>query len=275
MYSHHFGTLALLNDVDISLDSPFEAEHNENRGAQLFGQAMLALKRCREMGISNTIVMCGMNWNLTPKHLDALVGLAKRCESNVRINFMRPTDDQCLGMFPSSQQYYEAIAHLASNCKLLCLGEPTAGALKEAGAGCPCGVSSLRINAITHDGKIPVSPCVYMHDFRTGDLLTEHIMDVVEQPLFQLFRSRHFEPSKIAECSDCAMIERCRGGCAARAYYQAGSGERQLFRRDCYCPAASDVGLVALAKGQLAEKEISAVNLVHQNYLCTLIFQPI
>lgn len=36
MAKNHSEEVDLLNDCDISLDSPFEDEHNKNRGADLF-----------------------------------------------------------------------------------------------------------------------------------------------------------------------------------------------------------------------------------------------
>ena len=40
--------LKLLNDVDISFDSPYEKEHNENRGGDVYKYAIQALEICKE-----------------------------------------------------------------------------------------------------------------------------------------------------------------------------------------------------------------------------------
>lgn len=48
----------------------------------------------------------------------------------------------------------------------------------------------MRINSITPDGKIPVSPCVYMHDYRVGDLLKDDIFDIVNSEQFKAFKIR-------------------------------------------------------------------------------------
>ena len=40
LYRDHRSSFDRLNDVDISFDSPFEAEHNKNRGANLYHQAV-------------------------------------------------------------------------------------------------------------------------------------------------------------------------------------------------------------------------------------------
>lgn len=49
--------LSLLNDVDVSFDSPFEEEHNRNRGAKLFDDAVRSLDICLENNIDCTIIM--------------------------------------------------------------------------------------------------------------------------------------------------------------------------------------------------------------------------
>lgn len=57
--------LELLNDVDISFDSPFKKEHNENRGGDVYKYAIQALEICKEYNIESGIIMCAMNWNFT------------------------------------------------------------------------------------------------------------------------------------------------------------------------------------------------------------------
>ena len=46
------------NDVDISLDSPYEKEHNENRGGDVYKYAIEALEICKEYGIESGIINC-------------------------------------------------------------------------------------------------------------------------------------------------------------------------------------------------------------------------
>ena len=72
--------LELLNDVDISLDSPFENEHNENRGGDVYKYAIQALEICKEYNIESGIIMCAMNWNFTKDRIDALLEIAKKYE---------------------------------------------------------------------------------------------------------------------------------------------------------------------------------------------------
>ena len=58
-------TLKYINDVDISLDSPIEEEHNRNRGGNIYNIAIKALQIAEKNNIPHTIIMCAMNWNFT------------------------------------------------------------------------------------------------------------------------------------------------------------------------------------------------------------------
>ncbi len=276
MAEHYPVETALLNDVDVSLDSPFRDEHNVNRGSALFNQALVALRYCKEKGIEHTVVMCGMEWNLSDSHIDNLVQLAKSTGSNVRINFIKPTEQEHLHMMPSPALYYHASLRLLSQCIPVDLGESLLSTLHTgAGKGCPCGTKSFRIHSITPDGKVPVSPCVYMHDFRAGDLLTQDLYDIIRSPQFRVFRQRHGSPEQIAGCADCDYVSSCRGGCAARAYL-TGNGNRSLFSKDPYCLHNAPALLSQIPSPELgARVEVNSDKvLVHRDYLCTLILQP-
>ncbi len=271
--------MKMLNDVDISIDSPFPDEHNRNRGAKIFDMALDSARICASHGIEHTLVMCGMSWNLSNKHLEELVNLAKQTKSNLRINFLKPTAEKHHITFPTPEQYYNAFVFLSERCDVLDLGEPLLTSLiKNEGSGCPCGTKSFRIHSITPTGNIPISPCVYMHDYRIGDLLSDDIFDIVESPEFRVFRQRSANPEKIDDCVGCEKINVCRGGCAARAYY-ATPGEKTVYKKDPYCLRDYDdvkeilSGFDAKAVGFFDVKGSDRV-LVHQDYLCTLIMEP-
>jgi len=175
-------TITLLNDMDVSLDSPFAEEHNANRGAPLYNMAIKALGICNDYGINHTIVMCGMDWNLSNRHVDTLVNLAREHKAFVRINFIKPTEPDHVCKVPDAATYYRAADRLLSQCQAVEMGEPLiSSAANLAHRGCPCGTKSFRIHSITPDGRVPVSPCVYAHDYKTGDLLTDELSDIVEQ----------------------------------------------------------------------------------------------
>lgn len=272
----HPDAFDLLNDVDVSLDSPFEEEHNTNRGAALYGKALAALRRCQEAGIEHTIVMCGMSWNLSDAHIDGLIELARQTGSNVRINFIKPTEPQHMHTLPTPEVFYRASRRILEQCDPVELGESLISTLvRGAGKGCPCGTKSFRIHSITPDGKVPVSPCVYLHDYRAGDLLTENLFDIVRSSEFRAFRQRLANPEKIEGCGECEYLSSCRGGCAARAFL-TNQPRSDLFVQDPYClrkcTGAQSFG-ISNPIGSLARSNVDKT-LVHRDYLCTLIAVP-
>lgn len=266
--------IPLLNDVDVSLDSPFSEEHNKNRGGKLYNLALNAIDICRKCEIDRTIVMCGMNWNLSDRHIDGLIDLAREHQALVRINFMKPTEPQHMNLVPDVDTFYRACHRLLAKCKVVEMGEPLVSTMAgETSRGCPCGTKSFRINSITPEGRIPVSPCVYAHDYRVGNLLEDDLADIVDSPQFEAFRERRYNPSSIKECEECQYLEQCRGGCASRAYLWSkfkGTGGSIENTRDPYC--LRDFG----GCGQCAkpEKVKGDAILVHRDYLCTIIVNP-
>ena len=263
--------LKLLNDVDISLDSPYEKEHNENRGGDVYKYAIEALEICKEYGIESGIIMCAMNWNFTKDRIDALLELAKQYNSNIRFNLLKPIQEKHYELVPTKNQVLENYKYLFKMCDTVELSEPTLSGLVDNNKvhGCSCGIYSMRINSITPDGKIPVSPCVYMHDYRVGNLLKDDILDIVNSEQFKSFRIRKENYEKIEGCKDCDKAEICRGGCFAMAYTykKCETGEKDLYARDPFC--FKEINFNDSIEYKKGEKQ-----LVHENYLCTWIGKP-
>ena len=159
-------------------------------------------------------------------------------------------------------------------CDSIDLGEPPLATVTnyEHAGGCPCGRTSFRIHSITPDGKIPVSPCVYLHDYKSGDLMKDELVDVIRSPQFQTFRRRNAHPEVIPGCNDCDLIEKCRGGCASRSYlhHVHRTGERNLFVKDPYCPKDYRPMGVFPQNPEINKN----ITLVHKDYLCTWIGKP-
>ncbi len=268
-------TIPLLNDMDVSIDSPFAEEHNKNRGASLFNLALKALRICDEYGIDRTIVMCGMRWNLSDAHIESLISLARQHKALVRINFMKPTEPQHMALVPDAEMFYRTCRILFGMCKVIEMGEPMASAMTNGHSkGCPCGTKSFRIHSITPEGRVPVSPCVYAHDYKVRDLLRDDLVDILSSREFEAFRSRRAHPETIAECVGCEHIERCRGGCASRAYlwekFGGNSNDRGLLIRDPYCIRNhTDADGLETRNSNKQDKL-----LVHRDYLCTIIVDP-
>lgn len=263
--------LELLNDVDISLDSPFENEHNENRGGDVYKYAIQALEICKEYNIESGIIMCAMNWNFTKDRIDALLEIAQKYDSNIRFNLLKPIQQQHFKLVPSKEQVLENYKYLFKKCDTVELSEPTLSGLvdNEKVKGCACGIYSMRINSITPEGKIPVSPCVYMHDYRVGDLLTDDIFDIINSEEFKAFKTRKDNYQKIEGCKDCDKADICRGGCFAMAYTykKCETGEKDLYARDPFC--FKDINIDNNVNYKKGNKQ-----LVHENYLCTWIGKP-
>jgi radical SAM protein with 4Fe4S-binding SPASM domain len=270
-------SIRLLNDLDVSLDSPFADEHNKNRGASLYGMALKALRLCVDYELPHTIVMCGMTWNLSDRHIDALMELAREYQSFVRINFIKPTELQHVELLPEAKTFFRASERLLARSSVIEMGEPMlAAATSYARKGCPCGTTSFRIHSITPQGTVPVSPCVYMHDFKVGDLLVDDLADIIESSQFRAFRKRVANPDKVTGCDGCGYLEYCRGGCAARSYLHKmlQGGGRDLFAKDPYCLRdEKDAGNTPALTNTKIETAASK-RLVHQDYLCTLIVKP-
>lgn len=267
-------SVALINDTDVSLDSPFAHEHDKNRGAALFDHAMKAIAILRRRGIDRTIIMCGMKWNLSDEHIDALIKLAKEQETFIRINFMKPVEPHHMELVPDAATFYRATRRLMEECKVIELGEPLGSTMfGGTSRGCPCGTKSFRIHSITPDGRVPVSPCVYAHDYKVGDLLKDELVDIIASPQFMAFRDRRRNPASIAECNGCEYLQQCKGGCASRAYLWSRFKLKNVpieMARDPYC--LRDFGSGLLSPPPTMTKQ--DIVLVHRDYLCTLIVDP-
>jgi radical SAM protein with 4Fe4S-binding SPASM domain len=270
--------VGLLNDVDVSFDSPYPHEHNRNRGAALFDGALRALDICAEYGIDRTIITCAMSWNFSAAHIDALIALARRYQAHIRVNPLKPVQSVHMATLPSPVAFYEGFSRLMAGCDAVDLGEPLlAAATGHKGAGCPCGRTSFRIHSITPDGRVPVSPCVYLHEYKTGDLLRDDVIDIVHSPQFRSFRRRNANPQAIPGCDGCAYVDACRGGCAARSYLHTlfENGRRTLFVKDPYClrDYRAQAGAAAPSFPQDPPIPTDTI-LVHRDYLCTWIGTP-
>lgn len=97
-------TLQFLNDVDISLDSPYENEHNSNRGGNIYYYALQAMEICKENSIEAGIIMCAMNWNFTLDRIKGLLELAKKYDANIRFNILKPMNTKQYNLVPSKEQ---------------------------------------------------------------------------------------------------------------------------------------------------------------------------
>lgn len=268
MDTHHHDELMMINDIDFSLDSPYEAEHDLNRGTKLYRLVLGAVQRCRSLGIDCSVIACGMKENFTPEYLSAWLALTRMLDCELRINTLKPIEPTLLPQMPDAAQFYDGFSFLMNNTSCVTLGEGCVTAFTGSGTpGCPCGTSSFRINAKTADGRVPISPCVYMHDLKAGDLLTDDILDIVKSPQFTRFAARRNNIPDACKSSGCSFLETCRGGCSARSYLVHGD----LESKDPYCPQEHQDRAGRPNLPVRPEIGCSHGIRVHDNYLCTWI----
>lgn len=266
--NNHREELLMINDIDFSLDSPFEEEHDLNRGNKLYKLTLKAIQRSLELGIDCSVITCGMRKNFNKDYLSAFLALTKLLGSEFRINTLKPVEPELIPEMPSTEQFYEGFSFLMNNTHCITLGESCLTAFTEAGTeGCPCGTSSFRINAKTKEGKIPINPCVYSHEYKAGDLLTDDIFDIITSPQFEAFANRRKNIPRACRESGCSFLKTCRGGCTSRSYFINGD----LESKDPYCPQefVEKFGAPDLPK----KPDIGCKDgiRVHDNYLCTWI----
>lgn len=265
---HFPKAFAQLDHVAVSFDSPIEAEHNENRGAKLYQVALQTLDLCERYNIPKTIIMCGMNWNFTPDRLKLFVDLGRQHKAFVRVNPIKPVAPDHQKVKLSASQYYQGFRYLLEVCDSYEIGEPPlAMAVGTAhGKGCPCGRSTFRIHSITPDGKVPVSPCIYLHDFKFGNLIKDELSSILVSPPFRAFRRRYANPDAIDGSVD--TLRTACGGCTARSYlhHLFSTGEKSLFKQDPLLKIQSGFPHVQL----MHSNEVT----IHQDYMCTWIGKP-
>lgn len=263
--------LGYINDIDISLDHSVAGLHNKNRGADIYKLAIEALKIAQEASIEHSIIMCAMKWNFTIENLNGMLDLCKKYDANLRFNVLKPLEKNHMNFYLPADQFYEGYQYLLNKCDTIDISEPRLSALvKNEKKVCQCGTSSLRIPSITEDGIVYVSPCIYMHDFKVGDLLEDDILEIVSSRPFVEMRIRNYLSSMIPGCIGCERHPYCRGGCTAQAYlvnfWKTGIRTLNVKETDCWRDLNPDVNIDGFQRFQGDEKQ-----LVHQNYLCTWI----
>lgn len=277
LYNQFREAFCLLNDIDVSLDSPFQTEHDKNRGPAVYKLAVKALEICKKEKKPFSIVMAAMRWNFTEKHILELIHSAKHYGSNIRINVLKPTEQRHMNLILTRDQYFNGFKLLMSLCESEEVGDPTLAALfnKRKAKRCPCGRTSFRIHSITPEGQVFVSPCVYMHDYKSQlDLLHHELKEIIDSDEFKVCRQRHKHPEQIEGCSGCKFLQQCGGGCAAHSYlhHAIQTGEKSFKKKDPYCPKKY------LEKSNTSFPQDFGYTpsqlLVHMDYLCTWIGTP-
>lgn len=266
---NHPEILGMINDLDFSLDSPFQAEHDQNRGQTLFDLVVKNVKRAKELEIPRSIVTCGMQWNFNQHHLAEFLSLTETLDCEFRVNSLKPVNHAMMPLMPSPKQFFQGFEFLLKNASTLVMGESCISALVKKGSiGCPCGTSSFRIHAKDKKKGVSITPCVYLHAFQTGDLLTRDITEILKDHSFQYFSQKLATAPRDCQNANCDYLDVCRGGCRARAFLVSGS----LDTKDPYCPQDyMDKNCETHSLPDLELPDNSHGVRVHENYLCTWI----
>ena len=242
--------LHLFHDIDFSLDFPTAELNDEWRGSGSYDAVMSGVERCGELGIEISFVACLMKEN--HQYMGPLARMSSDAGINLRVNVYKPvfTDVHKADY----EQFWRAIGEMMDNAYLTACSEPIVnaamGRMEGAGGGSPCGNHSLRIHP---DGNIV--PCVYLNESAIS------IDDFINRRDFSEKYLKSSLDLKLAEtCRECEHKEICMGGCASRRMYN------DVSQPDEYC------FVVRNDQPKLNPRWKESKGLVHEDYLCTMIF---
>jgi radical SAM protein with 4Fe4S-binding SPASM domain len=235
------------HDVDVSIDFPTKTEHERFRGRGTWDRAMDGIRRCLDLGVDVSAVMCLMNNNY--HRIPEILELVGSYGINLRINIYKPVHTRKFEL--TYEQFWDGMGNLFKNSEVISCSEPIVNAVLGMGddRSGPCGSWSCRVRP---DRRIV--PCVYWggNGVPVETLGTEGF-DLAQAPEFLKIQRAP------EECLSCSLFETCRGGCPSRRRYQG------FEKPDRYCPVirGEEIGI----DYERAEKR----DLIHAGYLCTLI----
>lgn len=233
-----------ISDVDISLDFPNREMHDAWRIDGSFDHSINMIGRLKELGINLSIALALTNKNYI--YLPEFLEILKKYKILLRINIYKPVQNYSLVL--NYDQFWTAMKLIADNFGIVGISEPILSIFYEAPngngkCGSQCG-HSLRVHA-----DLSVSGCVFI----SSDMLK--LEDFI-----------NFKATVPIFCQNCKYMNRCRGGCLGRRILQGGHD-----RPDYYCPFFNGKKLPDI---KFVSSPDANVNLVHLNYLCTMVLSP-
>lgn len=246
----------MVDDWDVSLDSPFPKEHDSNRGDGFFDTAIQALELAKRADCKCSVIYCLMRLNCTQEHAVFLSKLTDKYNVDLRINTLKPTRKELFKLEADVKQIHDFFQTINRHYKSIYISDVASVLNNDGIVNCPCGKYSFAISP-KKNGEIPITPCVYLQDYSVGNLLKDDIPTLLEKDIFRIFRNR--EPKS---CLKCEEIESCSGGCLA--YILLTSHYEQCDNR---CPILHE----SITKLKFQRPSISDRTHVHENYLCTWI----
>ncbi len=241
--------VSLFHDVDFSIDFPDPKMNDLWRGVGSFEVVMKGVRRCQELGVEVSLVACLMKENST--YMGRLARLAVDMGLNLRVNVYKSVATR--KHRPTYEEFWSAIQDISAAAYFSACSEPVVCAaigMQSSNGGSPCGRMSFRVHP---DGAIV--PCVYLKEspVQIQDMITDFetqqsiLEKMVSHPLPEI-------------CRDCEGVEACNGGCASRRILNNPN------EPDEYCFK------VRGDRPRIEARWRKSKNLVHENYLCTMIF---
>ena len=166
MYPEEF---VMVDDWDVSIDSPFSEEHDKNRGTGFFNKALQSLELAKSKGLSCSVIYCLMNFNSTAEHARAIAELTRKYSVNLRINTLKPTRKELLELEAKPNKINAFFRALSSYYKVIHNSDIAAAVSKEDPLNnCPCGKFSFAISP-KKDNVIRITPCVDLQSDAVGN----------------------------------------------------------------------------------------------------------
>ncbi len=231
--------LVVFEDVDISIDFPNAKLHDWRRNQKgIFNNALNWLERCKWLGINTSIVSVLMKNN--HKYLKDFKNILDIYDVNLRINLYKAVNTN--SFTPTYKEFWNTIKDFSENFDVLSCSEPILSIVcDDVKGGSMCG-NSIRIHP---DGEI--SSCVYVKDW--SDI-----------------RDFNMNKNTLPElCKSCWYKENCKWWCYWRRITNWKSN-----MPDMYCPFQNNE---EVPNFKINIDKNKAKNLIHSDYLCTLILR--
>lgn len=252
----------LFHDVDVSLDFPDEARHNEFRQhTRAWSWVHEALGILQAHSVPRSIVTC-VTSQTNNDDIVGLLEIARQYGATWRINWFRCTGRGTADLRLTAARAWEVIRFLSElNVTFLTLDSIFAGPLGVECNPCPAGHHTCRIHENMETSCYPFLKGV---EWTGGNILRPEVtLDTIyASHAFERLRER-----KVAACVGCPFKTTCQGGCVTRAALHNGS----ISQRDDFCPIAAGLDVDALREIKIKKGQC---DLVHEGYLCTTICKP-
>jgi radical SAM protein with 4Fe4S-binding SPASM domain len=210
--------LRAFHDVEVSIDFPTEAEQDGFRGPGNWRLVLDQLERCRQLGVTATVIAVMMSINYD--RLGEVARVAAEHGAYFRVNVYQPVKSDTFTL--SYEQFWEGFRRLFAASRIVSCSEPLVSALLGlGGSGVGCGRGTVRVTP-----RAEVLPCVYWPSRVLGlDDLERYGAAMPDTPAFRETRTVP------RACEGCVYVEACGGGCASRRALRG-----RLDEPDEYCP---------------------------------------